>query len=312
MRKMFLKIKHVVEYIVVILLGASVRLLPYRLALGIGSMLGRMVWLLGVRRDVTAANIRIALGRDISSEEIVAIGKESYEEMGRSMIDFLRMPVFAGGRWKEYMELEGGEHLDAAIAGGTGAVILSGHFGSSELITTVIAGSDYPVSLVIGTQKNPFVDEVCKKMRRSSGADIIEEQDVARGAIRALRSGRCVGFLADQDAGRDGSFVDFFGIPASTPAGAAAFAVRTGAAIIVSSIVRNGTHQKVVLSPPKYFGRSGDKEKDLAGPTQYFTSVLEERVRENPGRYFWMHKRWKTRPWGRVKEYTYETITGSN
>ena len=68
----------------------------------------------------------------------------------------------------------------------------------------------------------------------------------------------------------------------------------------------------MILEPPKYFERSGDREEDLRRPTQYFTSVLEKRVREHPGRYFWMHKRWKTRPWGRVKDYTYETIKGVN
>lgn len=303
-------IKHGVEYIVVLGLGKIARILPLRFALAVGSALGRMVWRLGVRRGVTAANLRIAFGEDFPEERIRDIGRKSYEEMGRSAIDFLRMPILADGKWRDYIEVEGREHLEAALSGGHGMVILSGHFGSSEIVTTAVAGMGFPVCLVIGTQKNPWVNEICKDMRRSSGASIIEEKDVARGAFRALRENKCVGFLADQDAGRDGVFVDFFGVPASTPGGGAAFAVRSGAPIVVCAIIREGLKHRLIIEPPAYFQRTGDREKDLREPTQYLTSVLEKYARKFPHMYFWMHKRWKTQPSGRVKDYTYKNIVG--
>lgn len=311
MKSALSSIRHRIEYAAVLTLGKIARGLPLRLALAAGALLGRLLWLAGVRRGVTAANLRIAFGADISRKRIRAIGRQSYAEMGRSIVDFLRMPLLADDGWKDYIEVEGKEHLEKAAAGGKGFVMLSGHIGSSELVTSAVAGMGFPVSLVVGTQENPLVDEICRDMRRSSGAGIIEEKDVVRGALRALRAGSCVGFLADQDAGRDGVFTNFFGVPASTPGGAATFAIRSGAPIIACAIIREGFKHRLIIEPPMHFERTEDKDKDLLEPTQYFTSVIEKYARRFPGSYFWMHKRWKTQPAGRIRDYTYENIVGS-
>jgi KDO2-lipid IV(A) lauroyltransferase len=303
-------VRHRIEYAVVFVLGTLARVLPLRVSLWAGATLGRLAWLAGVRRGVTAANLRVAFGVDISQERIGEIGRQSYAEMGRFAVDFMRMPLLANGGWEEYVKVEGKEHLEEAAAGGKGFVMLSGHIGSSEIVTSVVEGLGFHVSLVIGIQENPFVDRICRNLRRSSGADIIEEKDVVRGALRALRAGHCVGLLADQDVRREGVFVDFFGIPTSTPSGGAAFAMRTGAPIIVCAIIREGLTHRLIVEPPMYFERTGNKDRDLTEPTQRFTSVIESYAREFPGSYFWMHKRWKTRPEGRIRDYTYENIVG--
>ena len=99
MKSAFSPIRHRIEYVVVLVLGKIARGLPLRLALAAGALLGRLLWLTGVRRGVTAANLRIAFGADISRKRIRTIGRQSYVEMGRSVVDFLRMPLLADGKW---------------------------------------------------------------------------------------------------------------------------------------------------------------------------------------------------------------------
>jgi KDO2-lipid IV(A) lauroyltransferase len=303
-------IRHRIEYIAVLVFAKIVRILPLRVALAVGALLGRLAWLAGVRKGVTAANLRIAFGAGTSKKRIRTIGRKSYAEMGRSVVDFLRMPVLARRGWEDYIEVEGAEHLTEAADVGKGFVMLSGHIGSADLVTMAVVGMGFPTSITAAIQENPLVDRMCWDIRRSSGAHMIEEKDLVREAPRTLRAGHCLGLLVDQAAGRDGVFTDFFGVPASTPGGPAAFAIRSGAPIIPCAIIREGLRHRLIIEPPMYFRRTQDKQKDLLEPTQYFTSIIEKYARRFPGSYFWMHKRWKTRPSGRIRDYTYENIVG--
>jgi KDO2-lipid IV(A) lauroyltransferase len=100
--------------------------------------------------------------------------------------------------------------------------------------------------------------------------------------------------LSDQDAGSDGVIVEFLGRPASTPKGPAAFALKTGASLACSFIIREGSKQKIVIEPPFDITPTGNKDEDIKQLTQAYTSLLEKYVREYPDHWFWPHRRWKS------------------
>jgi hypothetical protein len=118
-----------------------------------------------------------------------------------------------------------------------------------------------------------------------------------RAALKALKANECLAILADQDAGRRGVFVDFFGTPASTPPGPAEFCVRTGAPLVLCYLGRR--------ADGSYFGRmfqpiappaTGDDEADVRTLTAQHTHALEQWIRDAPEQWLWTHRRWKTPP----------------
>jgi KDO2-lipid IV(A) lauroyltransferase len=298
-------------YVCVKIVTFIVRVLPRRLALGLGALCGRLAWLAGIRRGVTLVNLQIALGDDVPDREKKRVAARSYAEMGRTLIDFLRLPLLTNDRWRGYITIEGEGNLRDAAAEGKGLIFMTGHLGCWELIPVVLSGLGYAPNLVVRRLRNPVMNDFCNGLRHSSGAKVIPVEDIARGVLGALRRGEPVGILPDQNVKSDGVFVDFFGVPASTAAGAAAFAMRTGAPIVPCFMIREDGGHRMVIEPPAAFERTGDRQRDLEEPTRRVTAVIESYIRKYPDRYFWMHRRWKTRPSGKTVPYTYEDIMGS-
>jgi KDO2-lipid IV(A) lauroyltransferase len=110
--------------------------------------------------------------------------------------------------------------------------------------------------------------------------------------IRALRNREVVGLVSDQDAGKNGIFVDFFGRPASTPRGGGELALKYGIPILVMETVRTAPGRYKVLVREVRI-HSDDTVETL---TQRYTAILEDIIRDHPEQYFWMHRRWKTQP----------------
>ena len=117
--------------------------------------------------------------------------------------------------------------------------------------------------------------------------------------LRLLRQGELVGVLLDQNVSwQEGVFVNFFGEPACTNTGLALLALKTGASVLpVFNFRQADGRYRAVIGPEIPVIRTGDKDTDVEKNTELFTSVIERYVREYPDHWFWLHQRWKTRPW---------------
>jgi KDO2-lipid IV(A) lauroyltransferase len=147
---------------------------------------------------------------------------------------------------------------------------------------------------------NPLIDRLVERRRTLSGNRIIAKKDFARGIVKALSANQAVGILVDQNASPDGGvFVDFFGVPACASPGIARIAAHTGAAVIPGFALWNQLENRYVLRfyPPVEI--SGDVQHDTAR----IQRQLENVIRENPGQWLWIHRRWKTRPAGEPPLY---------
>ncbi|MCX5782824.1 MAG: lysophospholipid acyltransferase family protein, partial [Elusimicrobia bacterium] len=116
-----------------------------------------------------------------------------------------------------------------------------------------------------------------------------------RGVMQALKKNEFVAMLADQDAHEIGTFVNFFGRPASTPKGPAAFALRADCPMIFSIIIRKNDKFIAKFETVPKPASIGDEEKDIQNYTQVYTTMLENYCREYPENWFWLHRRWKTK-----------------
>lgn len=261
-----------------------------------GARLGALVERLGIRRDVARANLALAFPEQpIPWRERVL--DEHYKELGRVAAEYPRMAELARAPREQVFALwQGIEHARAALAKGRGMVFLTGHLSNFELAGALVA-REFPMAFFAKPLSNPGAEEWISAIRQRAGLDVLQPGAGVRNVIRRLRAGGTVAMLADQDARRDGVFVPFFGRPASTASGPAWLSLATGAPIVFCTCARaaDGRLELRMFPALEPAGDAGDPEA-VRALTARHTALLEAAVRERPAQWFWLHKRWKTRP----------------
>jgi KDO2-lipid IV(A) lauroyltransferase len=234
---------------------------------------------------------------DLDDKQIRRLAEDCYRHFGALLAEFARLPLLRPGNVPDLVDFEGLEYLDRALQAGRGGIVVSGHFGNWELMGAGASVLGYPVCYVVTGQENERVERLMDRQRERAGITIIKRNEALRGVIKVLRENRLVAILSDQDAHEAGAFVPFFGRPASTPRGAATFALRTGAALLFGESYRQGTGRlKVRFEPVPRDDLPADRDQAVWELTRRFTARLEEAVRRHPEQWFWMHRRWKTPP----------------
>jgi Kdo2-lipid IVA lauroyltransferase/acyltransferase len=298
-RSRWKRLRHRLELFGVRLLIWLPALLPLRWSVRVGGdLLGVLAFdVVRIRRRVTLENLRRAFGDSYSAGELVRIGRRSYINFAKSMVEFASIGRLGGERLRRLVAVRDRRYMDEALSLGRGAVVVTGHFGSWELLGAASVAHGMPADFLVGEQSNKSIDELMNGLRSAAGIGIIARGIAARGVFASLKAGRMVALLSDQDARRAGIFVDFFGIPSSTYPGAAQFAQRTGAPIVFCYIVRrrDESHEAVFL-PPIEPDPAAPREDEIVRLTQAYTGALEDAIRKHPDHYFWAHRRWKTRP----------------
>ena len=289
---------HRLELFGVKFLASLPRLLPHKWSVKAGGLAGAFAFdVVRVRRRVTLENLERAFGDEMTPRERVRVGRRSYVNFAKSMVEMTSLDRLDAQRVRELVRLSGKEHIDAALAGGRGVIVVTGHFGSWELLGAAAVAYGLPVDFIVGEQTNSLVDDYINDLRRSAGIGVIQRGMTVRGVFESLRKNRVVAILADQDARRAGIFVDFFGIPASTHDGAAQFAWKTGCPLVFCAIARGpGETHEAWFEPPVYPDTEADRAGETRRLTALMTKALEEAIRKHPDHYFWAHRRWKTKP----------------
>lgn len=290
-------ISHRLEYAAVRVLQGLICALPGGAARELGAAVGSLAYALGIRRGVVMGHLSRIFGAERSGSELAVIAKESYRNFGRTTFEYARFPRLTPKVIDATVSLEGGQHLDRALEKGNGAILVAGHFGNWELAAT-LATMGYPLTFLVGEQHNTLVDGLMNRLRAGFGVELVPLTGSLMGVLRALRRNRIVAMLSDQDAGSSGIFVDFLGRSASTPYGPGRIAARTGAPVLPGNAVRmpGGRHELVIcpaVAPPPDGASTDDAARHY---TQAYTAALEDFIRRHPEQYFWMHRRWKTRP----------------
>ncbi len=287
--------QHRLEHGLVRIAGWAVSLLPDGAARALGGGLGALARYAGIRVAVARANLARAFpGRPLAEREAILRG--AYAQAGMSAVEILRFPRMTPAALDRILpSVEGFEHITAARALGRGVVLLTGHFGAGELLGALVARQGYPLTFFVREQSNPLVDGDLQARRSALGVAVLAHGVGVRGVLRALQGNQCIALIADQDAGRRGVFVDFFGAPASTPPGPAEFALRSGAPLVMGRLVRETDGRYLgKFYPPLVLAPGGDHAADVRELTALHTRMLEDWIRERPEQWLWTHRRWKT------------------
>lgn len=281
------------EYTAVRVALAMAGSMPIGIARAVGAAMGALAWTLGIRREVCLDNITRALG--VSRAEASRIARRSYQNLGRSMMEFAAFRRWSPADLLAQVDFDGLEHAASAREAGHGMVVVAGHYGNWEMLGAAIGHHGHPMSFVVGQQTNTRVDEVMNNLRRAQNIGIIPRALALRKVLQALRANEAVALLADQDARKGGVMVDFLGRPASTVRGPALFAIRAGCPIVPVFIRREGRRHRATIEAPLWPDPSLDEDAAVLDLTQRHAAALARHVRAHPDEYFWPHRRWKTR-----------------
>ncbi|MGQ0545977.1 MAG: lysophospholipid acyltransferase family protein [Betaproteobacteria bacterium] len=275
------------------------RLLPLRAIAAIGNALGAaLFWLIPERRKVTRINLEKCFPQ-MPLAERERLARASFRAFCRSFVERGLLWWSSEARLRRLVRVEGAENLEALA--GRPVIILAPHFVGLDHGGIRLA-MDRAMASMYSRQKDPVFDRLLYEKRLRFGGQLFARRDELRQAVRAIRAGVPFYYLPDMDLGRPGSvFVPFFGVPASTVTALSDLARLTGAAVVpcVTRMLPGGGGYVARLYPAWRDFPSGGAAADA----RRMLAFIEERVLEMPEQYFWLHKRFKTRPEGEARFY---------
>jgi len=229
-----------------------------------------------------------------SEAELRVILNAMWDNLGRVMAEYAHLDRLRWTGPNPRITVSGTEHLDEAKARGKGVLLVSGHFANWEIMPSVAREYGFSGGTVVRPPNNPYVSRWMERARARNGMEelIPKGAQGTRRTFSLLRRGDAICVLVDQRAS-EGIQVPFFGRPAFTTPAPAAMALKLGAVIVPVSNERvNGAHFHMRVFPMIEPPTTGDPERDLVELTAAMTRFIEERVREKPGDWLWIHKRW--------------------
>jgi len=288
------------------LLFSTINLIPLKLSIWFLESLGLVLYALdGRHRRIAKRNLAIAF-KNRGDEELSRVTRSVFRNLGRVVAEFSFIPRLNQQNVGRYVVIEGLENFYRAYEKGKGVLFLTAHFGNWELMAASFAlVAARPCHVIVRPLDSKFLDAFVERVRTWTGNRTVPKQKSMGRILRLLKEGEVVGVLLDQNVGwQEGVFVNFFGELACTNKGMALLALKTGAPVIpVFNIRQAGGRYRVVIEPEVRLVRTGDKDRDVEKNTEIFTAVIERYVREFPDHWFWLHQRWKTRPWQVQKRF---------
>lgn len=285
-------------YLIAKFLSLLFKALPFRLSLFLGKSLGILgAYLHPKRKFIAYANLKCAFGNKYTSYQLKRILVQTYANMGQGIIELALLPKMDKAYAEKNFTYEGFERIDRALDKGKGVILLTGHFGNWEMANAALPLKEYHYKAIAREQKPFLVNQLLNSYRESHGCKVISKGMPIREIIKALKNNEIVGMLVDQDAGKEGIFVDLFNKPASWHRGVMEFALKTGCQVIPGSIIRQGGQKfKFLACEPIVFPEFGSKEEKIRSGFSQFVAHLQEMITKHPDQWLWMHKRWKSSP----------------
>lgn len=286
-------------YLVVRLAVCLLQALSYEAARSLAGVIACISFRLDRRhRDAAIENLQFAypeLGADERRQWVEAV----YRHYAVLLVEMIHLPRrLHVHNWKRYIRVENAPELVEALLCRRPLLIVTGHHGNWEMAGYTLAMLGFRSYAVARPLDNPYLDRFLRRFREYTGQQLLAKKGELERMEAILESGDIVCMLADQDAGRRGVFVQFFGRPASTHKAIALLALEHGVTVLVAGARKVGEPMRYRIEAadiihPAEHARDADP---IHAITQRFTTAVERLVRLAPEQYLWLHRRWKHQP----------------
>jgi KDO2-lipid IV(A) lauroyltransferase len=292
-------VKDYLAYVALRIVIFILHLFPIETNLRTARFLGRLLWKHYHRGRKRAIENLHASYPDKDRDWIEHTGRRRFEHLAMLAIDIMFVPTLVKAEnWRKYSRYKNVERLKWMLKEGRGMLLATAHYGSFEMTGYVLSMFGFDIYSVARPLDNKYISRYIYGIREKHGQKIVDKKGGAKLMEQISSSGTALGFTADQDAGRKGVFVDFFGRKASAYKSIGLLAITNNIPIAVGYARRIDDRfffeigvQRIIF-PEEW----ADKDDPLTWVTAAYTSAIEEFIRVDPEQYWWLHRRWKHRP----------------
>ena len=266
--------------------------------------LGRMLWKYYHRGRKRAMNNLRTSYPEKSEQWLRETGRRSFEHIAMLAVDILFTPrLVKRDNWRRFSYYKNVERAKWLMQEGRGILMVAAHYSNFEIMGYLLGLFGFNVYSIARPLDNKFISRYLYDVRQREGQKIIDKKGAAELMNQISSSGATLCFIADQDAGRKGIFVDFFGRKASTYKSIALLAITNNIPIAVgySRRVDNRFYFEIGINRLILPEEWGEKEEPVDWITAEYTKAIEQFVRDDPSQYWWLHRRWKHQPKTDVK-----------
>ncbi len=253
-------------------------------------------------RAIAVSHLTDAFGDERTPDEISEMADRCLESIAMFAVEAVCLTrLIVPETWPNFIRVRNLESAIDVLLSGRGAVLVTAHYGAFEMVGHLLAVQGFDLTAIMRPENNFYLNRFLVNSRRTLGLKLLDKKGASSHAEGLLQNGSMVAFIGDQDAGRKGMFVDFFGKPASTYKSIGLLAMTAEVPILVGYGRRLGDVAKYevgidrVILPEEW----ADKDDPLRWITEEYTKSFERFIREEPSQYWWVHRRWKHQP--RVK-----------
>jgi KDO2-lipid IV(A) lauroyltransferase len=294
------------QYVALRLVAMALHCFPVEANLRTAALLGDLMYLLDRKhRERALGNLKRSFP-EMPAEKREWMARRSMRQLFYFFIEMLfTTRLVRLETWRQYVELNDFQpSLKLLLDKNRGLIMLTGHYGNWEILGYVLATLGFATTSVARPLDNPYVNEYVLGVRERRGQRIINKTGATVEVTRVLANHGAVCFIADQNAGSKGLFVDFFGRKASTYKSIGLLAMEYKVPVVIGYARRvdNQFGFKVAAKDIIFPQDWQDQDDPLRYITQRYTRAIEDFVREDPGQYLWIHRRWKSRPKGELAE----------
>jgi KDO2-lipid IV(A) lauroyltransferase len=267
-----------------------------------GNALGSLSFHLGRRRrHIVLVNLRLCFP-ELSEAQRQQLARAHFRVLGRSMLERSLLWWASTERLSRLITVVGDDQLRTLVEAGRPVLMLTPHFVGLDAGGAAIA-MRFDCASIYAVQSNRVFDRLLLRGRQRFGDQLLlSRQEPVRSSVRAMKAGRPLYYLPDMDFGRrDSIFVPFFGVQTATVPGLSRLARLAGATVVpcLTRILPDAAGYLVTVGEPWQDFPSRDVEADTARMNAW----IEEAIRSMPEQYYWVHRRFKTRPEGESRPY---------
>ncbi len=292
--------KNDIIYYIAIAVIKFLNALPREWAIRLGGVIGE-IWYLIIPKDRNMAHKQMGDVLGYRDNQLKAHVRATYENIGKSLVDALRMGYWSPAFMSSLVKVEGYENFTKALEKGKGILALTGHIGNFELLAAWFGHCKKHDISVIGRELyDKRFNTMLIDQRSKLGMKNIPTTSSIKTIISDLRNNYAIGVLLDQDSTRvSGYFIDFFGKKALTAAGPMFIARKTGSAVLPMAIYRQPDDTYIIrILPELNLVWSDNKEEDIKNALIECNKAIEQLIMYDPLQWVWVHNRWRHRPPG--------------
>lgn len=275
--------------------------MPVRLGLLLVAPIGPLAYRLAPRRRKIALSNLDQCFPQWSDEKKHQVLRASFDSLARMIVETAWCWSGPLQRSLQLGRVHGIENLLQAEARGKGVLVVTGHSTCLEMGARILAHGRTTCGGVYRPLKNPVMEWFQNKGRLRYVGFMVSKRN-AKKVVVALRKGATLWYAPDQDFGPEQSvFAPFFGIETASLLATHRLPKMTGCAVMFMYPVYDPVDRRydIYVSPALENFPTDDPVADLGR----INSMIEEQIRKAPEQYWWIHRRFKTRPEGEPSFY---------